>query len=593
MPYGLSKLCGEILQIMKNTIFIKVFGGYLLIVIIILAITFPLSFRAIRHHHINTLTGNLKNLCLTLKLKISPLLENNRIEELDTLTKKLGSQIETRITVVNLDGIVLADSEKDPALMENHRNRLEIMQAIRDGIGTSLRYSTTVKEEMLYVAVPIEINGKVFGILRASLFLNEINTLLNNLQMTIIKIAVIIVTVLLLGAFLFSRNLSRPLKELGAASRKVAQGDFNTKVYLKNRDEIKELADSFNYMTDQMKTLFTQLSYQKEELNSIISSIKEGLCVLDKEGRITVYNESFRKIVQNDSVKGKFYWEVLRKIKFDEFIKEVRNERNSIVDEIELNGRTYLCSATFCSNKEEIVVTLHDITKIKNLEKTKKDFVSNVSHELRTPLTAIKGFVETLEETTNNDENKHYLNIIKRHTDRVINIVEDLLLLSELEEESSGLEFEEVNLEDLIENILKIFDQRLREKNLALKFNADGNLPLIKADPFKLEQVFINLIDNAINYTERGEVMISISQNDKGLITEIQDTGICIPKEHLSRIFERFYVVDKSRSRKLGGTGLGLSIVKHIVLQHNGKIDVKNIPGTGTKFIVTLPINLS
>ena len=578
---------------MRKSIFVKIFGGYLLIVIVIFAIIFPLSFRAIRHHHINTLTGNLKNLCLTLKLKISPLMENNRIEELDTLIKKLGRQIETRITVVNIDGIVLADSEKDPVLMENHMNRLEIIQAIKDGIGTSLRYSATVKEEMLYVAVPIEINGKVFGILRASLFLNEINTLLNNLQITIIKIAVIIVVVLLMGAFLFSRNLTRPLKELGAASMKVAQGDFNAKVYIKNRDEIKELADSFNYMTDQMKTLFTQLSCQKEELNSIISSIREGLCVFDNGGRITVCNESFRKIVQNDSAKGKFYWEVLRKIKFDELINKVRNEKNSLIDEIDINSRTYLCNATFSSNKEEIVVTMHDITKIKNLEKTKKDFVSNVSHELRTPLTAIKGFVETLEETTNDDENKHYLNIIKRHTDRVINIVEDLLLLSELEENSSRLEFEEVNLKGLIENILKIFDQRLREKGLALKLNADRNLPLIKADPFKLEQAFINLIDNAIKYTERGEIIISLSRKDETVVIEIQDTGICIPREHLSRIFERFYVVDKSRSRKLGGTGLGLSIVKHIVLLHNGKIDVENIPGTGTKFIVTLPVNHS
>ncbi len=578
---------------MRKSIFIKIFGGYLLIVIVILAIIFPISFRAIRHHHINTLTGNLKNLCLTLKLKISPLPESNRIEELDALIKKLCRQIETRITVVNIDGIVLADSENDPSLMENHKNRLEIIQAIKDGIGTSLRYSATVKEEMLYVAVPIDKDGKISGIIRVSLFLKEINSLLYNLKMSIIKLAVIIVAILLLGAFLFSRSLSRPLKELSAASRKVAQGDFNTRVHLKNRDEIKELADSFNYMTDQMKTLFTQLSYQKEELNSIISSIKEGLCVLDKEGRITVCNESFRKIVQKNSVKGKFYWEVLRKIRFDELLKKVRNERSSIVDEIELNSRAYLCGATFCSNKEEIVVTLHDITKIKNLEKTKKDFVSNVSHELRTPLTAIKGFVETLEETTNDAENKHYLNIIKRHTDRVINIVEDLLLLSELEEESSVLEFEEVNLVDLIENILKIFDQRIKEKSLVLKFNPDMDLPPIKADPFKLEQVFINLIDNAIKYTERGEIIISITQKNETITTEIQDTGICIPREHLSRIFERFYVVDKSRSRKLGGTGLGLSIVKHIVLLHNGKIDVKNIPGAGTKFIVTLPINHS
>jgi two-component system phosphate regulon sensor histidine kinase PhoR len=578
---------------MKNSIFVKIFGGYLLIVIVILAITFPLSFKAIRHHHIDTLTDNLKNLCITLKLKISPLLESNQIEELDTLIKELGKQIETRITVINPEGVVFADSEKIPTLMENHKNRIEIIQAIKYGFGTSLRYSASVKEEMLYVAMPIKINSKVYGVLRASLFLKEINTLLNNLKMNIIKIAVIIVVVLLIGAFLFSRNFSKPLNELAAASRKVAQGDFSTKVFLKSRNEIKELADSFNYMTDQIKTLFTQLSYQKEELNSIISSINEGLCVIDKEGIISINNESFRKTVQNESVKGKQYWEVLRKTRFDELINKVRSEKNSIVDEIELNNRTFLCSATFCSNKEEIVITLHDITKIKNLEKTKKDFVTNVSHELRTPLTAIKGFVETLQDTNNNDENQHYLNIIKRHTDRVIRIVNDLLLLSTLEGKSDSLELEKVNLKDLIENILKIFEQSLKEKNLVLKFNANRNLPIIMADPFKLEQVFINLIDNAVKYTERGKIIISLSRNDGYIIIEIQDTGICIPREHLSRIFERFYVVDTSRSKKLGGTGLGLSIVKHIVLLHNGKIEVKNIPGTGTNFIVTLPVNLS
>jgi two-component system phosphate regulon sensor histidine kinase PhoR len=578
---------------MKNSIFAKVFGGYLLIVIVILAITFPLSFKAIRHHHIDTLSSNLKHLCITLKLKISPLIENNQIEDLDTLIKTLGNQIDTRITIISPEGVVFADSEKPPTLMENHKNRIEIIQAIKYGFGTSLRYSASVKEEMLYVAIPIEKDGELYGVLRASLFLKEINTLLNNLKTNIIKIAVIIVVILLIGAFLFSHNLSRPLNELGAAARKVAQGDFNAKVFLKSRNEIKELADSFNYMTDQIKTLFTQLSYQKEELNSIISSINEGLCVIDNDGVISINNESFRKTVQNDSVKGKLYWEIIRKTRFDELIKKVRIEKNSIVDEIELNSSTYLCNATFCSNKGEIVVTLHDITKIKNLEKTKKDFVTNVSHELRTPLTAIKGFVETLQDANTDDENQHYLNIIKRHADRVIKIVNDLLLLSKLEGKPDSLELEKVNINDLIENISKIFEQSLKEKNLVLKINEDRNLPIIKVDPFKLEQVFINLIDNAIKYTERGEVVISLSHNNETVKIEIQDTGICIPREHLSRIFERFYVVDSSRSKKLGGTGLGLSIVKHIVLLHNGKIDVKNIPGTGTNFIVTLPIDLT
>ena len=578
---------------MKNSFFVKIFAGYLLVVIVILAITFPLTFRAIRHHHIDTSTDNLKNLCLTLKLKISPLLENNQIKKLDTLIKELGKQINTRLTIITPEGAVLADSEKNPALMESHKNRIEIIQAIKSGVGTSLRYSASVKEEMLYVAVPIEKNGNVHGVIRASLFLNEINILLNNLKMNIIMIAVIIVVILLIGAFLFSRSVSKPLRELAIASSKVAKGDFNTKVSLKSNNEIKALADSFNYMTEQISTLFTQLSYQKEELNSIISSINEGLCVIDKNGAISISNESFRKTVRNDSVKGKLYWEVIRKTRFDELMKRVRNDQKSIVDEIEFNNQIFLCSATLCSNKEDIVATLYDITTIKNLEKTKKDFVSNVSHELRTPLTAIKGFVETLQETNSDDKNKHYLNIISRHTDRVIRIVNDLLLLSKLEGAPVNLELEKVNLKNLIENILKIFEQSLKEKKLALKFNASNSLPIINADPFKLEQVFINLIDNAIKYTERGEISISLNSYNETVTIEIQDTGICIPQEHLSRIFERFYVVDSSRSRKLGGTGLGLSIVKHIVLLHNGKIDVKNIPGVGTNFIVSLPVSLS
>ena len=188
---------------MKNSIFIKIFSGYLLIVIVILAITFPLSFRAIRHHHIDTLTGNLKNLCITLKLKISPLLESNQIEDLDTLIKKLGKQIDTRITVISPEGVVFADSEKIPTVMENHKNRIEIIQAIKYGFGTSLRYSASVKEEMLYVAIPIEKDDEVCGVLRASLFLKEINTLLNNLKINIITIAVIIVIILLKVHFVY------------------------------------------------------------------------------------------------------------------------------------------------------------------------------------------------------------------------------------------------------------------------------------------------------------------------------------------------------------------------------------------------------
>jgi len=215
--------------------------------------------------------------------------------------------------------------------------------------------------------------------------------------------------------------------------------------------------------------------------------------------------------------------------------------------------------------------------------------VINVSHELRTPLTAIKGYVETLNEEAD-EKSRNYLEIIKRHTDRLINIVKDLLLLSELEEKGFKLQTEKVNLRDLMENILKIFEPELKEKKIEVDLRAEDDFPLIEGDPFKLEQMFINIIDNAVKYTKKGMIKILLKEENRNARIEIQDTGIGIPEEHLNRIFERFYVINKSRSRRLGGTGLGLSIVKHIALLHNGDISVNSMPGKGTTFTILLPL---
>jgi len=334
--------------------------------------------------------------------------------------------------------------------------------------------------------------------------------------------------------------------------------------------------------------LFKQLSSQKEELNSIISSVQEGLSVLDKEGKVLLSNESFKRIVENNSTEGKFYWEIIREPKFTQLIKKVKEEKKNLSEELELNDRIYLCSATFLEAREETIVIFHDITERKNVEKMKRDFVVNVSHELRTPLTAIKGYVETLEEEVDK-KGRRYVEVIKRNTERLIAIVQDLLLLSELEEKES-LEIEKVNIKEIVENVIRISEHKLKEKKLDFRVNIENDIPPLRADFFKLEQMFVNLIDNAIKYTEKGEISVSAKHDQEKIIIEIKDTGIGIPKEHLNRIFERFYVVDKSRSRKLGGTGLGLSIVKHIVILHKGKIDVESTAGAGTKFTVTLPL---
>ncbi len=573
---------------MRNSLFSKVFGGYLLIICILLLLVPLISFKLIRTYYVNTLTENLKNIAITTSPQIVTFLDGRHHTELDAFLKNLKDKINARITVIDKEGTVLADTEKDPATMESHKIRPEVIDALSGGVGKSMRLSVTLEEEMLYVALPIDKDSKVLGVVRMSIPLKQINSLLRDLQLRII-IAIAIITLLSIAiAFLLSKSLSKPVDTLASAAKNLAKGEFHTRVYLQTSGELKELETSFNEMAGKMEGLFGSLSRRNEELDTIVSSMQEILIVLDKDGRIKLINESFKKSLGNEDVQDKFYWEVMRCPDFSELIKKVTEERKNHTREIEFRDKNYLCSVTFLSSKEEMVAVFYDITELKNLEQMKKDFVANMSHELRTPLTAIKGFVETLEEEEE-IKNVQYLEIIKRHTDRLMNIVNDLLVLSELEQTSRALVIENVNLVSLAENILKVFEQGEKEKGIQLKLVAEKDLKIIQADPFKLEQMFINLLDNAIKYTERGEVSITLTQIDSKSVIEIQDSGIGIPSSHLLRIFERFYVVDKSRSKKLGGTGLGLSIVKHIVLLHGGTIDVESSQGMGTKFTIVLP----
>jgi len=573
---------------MKHSIFSKLFGGSVLIVLLLSTLILFFSFRVFKNFYIRSITDELKILGNALEPEITPYLKEKRFHKLDALVKDLGRKIKTRITIIDPQGIVLADSQKDPKLMENHRNRPEIIQALTNSVGSFSRYSTTIKEDMLYVALPVRENGKTIAVLRLSVLLKDLHNLLAILQKEILKSELVIIVICLIGAFIFLKSLTRSIKKVNIAFQKVASGDFETKVLLKRNDEVKQLADGFNLMTDQIKTLFEESSFQKDNLNSIFASIQEGFAVLDDKGRIILSNESFKKIAQTKLADGKLYWEVIRDVKFGELVKKVRENKRNLSEELELNGKFYLSSTTFLTLRDQIVIVFSDITETKNMEKIKRDFVVNVSHELRTPLTAIKGFAETLEEEVGENA-KTYAEVIKRNTDRLINIVQDLLLLSELEEKGSKLESEDVNLKHLVENVIRIFKSRLTEKGLDFQLNVEGGLPVIKGDSFKLEQLLINLLDNAVKYTEKGKIVLALKRKDETVEIIVEDTGIGIPQEHLARIFERFYVVDKSRSKKLGGTGLGLSIVKHIVLSHKGTIAVESSLAKGTTFTISLP----
>ncbi|MBI5324359.1 MAG: HAMP domain-containing protein [Ignavibacteriae bacterium] len=579
-----------------SKIFLKIFSGFLILIVTLSALLIIFTYYTVREQYLETLTNHLKNLNYSLSATIEQKLDTKSYFELDNYIKKLDKKIEARITIILPDGIVIADSEKDPSLMENHRTRTEIAQAINNGFGSSLRFSRTIRENMLYVALPITKEGNIIAISRVSMHTKDINNLYTQLRNSILSIAVILTLLSLTGIFIFSLSFTKPIKSLVEASGKISKGDFDTKLFLKRNDELKVLADSFNEMTTKLSSSFHEINKQKEELGSLIAGLHEGLIVIDKLGQIIISNKSFEMMIGRGNLIGVDYWTVLQDTKVTKLIKQLKSQYRSITKEIRIDDGFYLCSGSYIEPKEEIILIFYNITEMKNLEQVKKDFITNASHELRTPLTSIKGYVETLQMEIE-DKHKPFLDVIEKNTDRIIRIVDDLTILSELEEKKQEPEFQSVNLIELSKNIIKILEHSATSKKLKLSFDSDVNLPLIKADSFKLEQLLINLIDNAIKYTNEGTVELKIYKNESTdrtmfspkIVIEVIDTGIGIPKEHHSRIFERFYTVDKSRSKKLGGTGLGLSIVKHIVQLHNGEIKVESELGKGTRFIISIP----
>jgi two-component system phosphate regulon sensor histidine kinase PhoR len=330
-----------------------------------------------------------------------------------------------------------------------------------------------------------------------------------------------------------------------------------------------------------------KLSKQKEGFNIILETINEAIWIQNSKGFIKTCNQGFLELTEQRSVKDQYFWNVIRENELYEICDEIYKNPQNITQEIKLKNQYFICSASYSTVTEETVFILYDITEIRQLEIIKRDFVLNVSHELRTPLTSLKGYLETLESELT-DEQLAYVEVINRNTDRLINIVNDLLTLSRLEH-LQNLEIEKININDFLQNIRSIFEYRLKKKKLELIFEIKAKNDNFQADHFKFEQVIINLIDNAIKYTDNGNITVSVFEKEDNLIFEISDTGNGIPAEHIPRLFERFYVVDKSRSRRMGGTGLGLSIVKHIINLHEGAIEVKSVIGEGTTFVISIP----
>ena len=574
---------------MKKTLFLRVFLGYAAVIFLLALAVMFFAPPQMRRHHIEERAAGLEHMALLLESRVIPYLAGPGTGDLSELVSNVGRKTGTRVTVIDAAGNVLADSEKEVRDMENHLYRPEIQAALQGEKRMSIRQSSTLKQEMMYMSVPLRTDGKVVGALRLSFFMKDLEALLAALRGDLLKIVGLVTFLGLAIAFFLSRSVSRPIREFIDASARVSSGDFEVMLSTRRSGELGNFARSFNTMTGKLKDMFGEIRVQNEEINGILASIREGLCVLDQDSRIVLCNASFRRIVGTDAPEGRHFWEVVRSSALGEVIRRVRAAKAEAAEETAIGDKAFFCNAAYLAAGDRIVVTLHDITELRALERVKKDFVVNVSHELKTPLTAIKGFVETMEPRSD-DENRAYLEIIRRNTDRMIAIVEDLLTLSQLEDRGMKVEKTEVHVRPLAENILGLFEKRAREKGLRLSIEASPALPPIQADSLQVEGLLLNLVDNAVKYTDKGSVTVRLTAKDGRFLIEVADTGIGIDAGHQPHIFERFYVVDKSRSKKLGGTGLGLSIVKHIVLAHQGTVSVKSRLGEGTTVTVLFPI---
>jgi two-component system phosphate regulon sensor histidine kinase PhoR len=574
---------------MRLSIYWKIFLTDLLVIVVLTALVLFFVLKSIEKHGAEIQRRDLTRLARGLEVLFAgAVLRGEALP--DSLVAQVGLKAGTGIVVIGGNGDVIAGSGPVPGSAERIRTRPEIMRAFRGEPGISRRSNEEAGEDLLYVAVPIRSGAEIPAVLRLSRPLREMSISTARLRNSIILFAAVVVVLALVVAMLSSRAISGPLRRLSEASGRVASGDFEARVFLKSRDEIGELAAGFNMMAERLGDLFGRLSTTGDELRGVVSAIRDALVVLDADGRILLANVAFREMTGATELEGKMYWEVLRLTEFADLVRSAADGQDLKVGEITFGGKSYTCSIGRLGSGGGVVIVFHDVTEIKKVEKVKRDFVVNLSHELKTPLTAISGFIETIENEVS-AEGARYLDIIRRHAARLTSIIDDLLLLAELEERRERPELEDVNLAEVIENVLRIFEHPAKEKNLNLSLNVTGGSPVIRGDAFKIEQVFINLIANAMRYTEAGGVSIEVRTRNDEVVVKVEDTGIGIPREHQARIFERFYVVDKSRSRSLGGTGLGLAIVKHIVLAHNGSVAVESTPGKGSKFTLRLPRN--
>ena len=580
----------------------QLFPPFLLITLLsLLAVSWYAS-SSLRHFFLDQTAADLKIRALLVEKQIVALLAPLAAAEVDAICKDIGKQSTTRITVILPSGLVIGDSRETPLLMDNHAGRPEIAMALKGNPGQSIRYSKTLRQQMMYVAMPLQKNQTILGVIRTSVPITSIQRELRSIQTKIALGGFLVAVLAAWISLLISRRLSRPLEEMKKGADRFAAGDLSHRLTMPDAEELASLADALNQMAAQLDRRIKTVISQRNELETVLSSMMEGVIAVNNDERIIRMNEAAAGFFDCDPeiCQGRDLQEVIRNSALQQFVRSALASREPKEDDIivYLNAESTLnlkSSPLLDANKESIgtLVVFNDVTQLRRLENMRRDFVANVSHEIKTPLTAIKGFVETLHRGNVDDpqEAGRFLGIIQKHADRLSSIVEDLLSLSRIEQEDEGktIKLEQGDVNDVFQSAMQICRSKAEAKNITFRPVCDEQISA-KFDAMLLEQAVVNLLDNAIKYSEpKSTILLKAHRSNSEIRISVEDQGIGIAQKHLPRLFERFYRVDKARSRNLGGTGLGLAIVKHIAQAHGGCITVESTLGAGSAFTIHLP----
>jgi two-component system phosphate regulon sensor histidine kinase PhoR len=586
----------------KKRLLWQLYPSYLVITVVALVAVTWYASRSLKHFFLDQAASDLKARAHLLESQIHAHLDPLDEKGLDALCKRSGKRASTRITIILPSGKVVGDSEEDPSTMDSHMDRPEVLQALRGGYGVSTRYSRTLSKAMMYVGIPFKRNDQVAAVIRASIPVSDIDETIRNIQLKIAVGGLIIAVFAALISLLVSRKLTLPIEHIKKWAESIARGEFQFRPPVSDSEEIASLSDAMNQMAVELRKRIDTIVRQRNEIEAVFSSMVEGVIAVDTEERLISLNNAAAEMFgcKLSEAQGRSIQEVVRNTVLHRFLRKAQSSQKAVEEDIRLSSNgdrvlnvhgTVLRDAE--GNRIGALVVLHDITRIQKLENIRREFVANVSHEIKTPITAIRGFVETLRNGAmkNSEDTKRFLGIIEKHVERLQAIIEDLLSLSRIEQETErgSIPLSDSNLREVLRTAIQVCDLKASAKKIGIELACDNDI-LVRTDPPLLEQAIVNLLDNAIKNSEaESNVWVAVTRTDGEIIVSVRDQGRGIAKEHIPRLFERFYRVDRSRSRQQGGTGLGLAIVKHITQAHRGHLTVESEPGKGSTFAIHLP----